>query len=461
MSSPMDDHLPSLLADAARLLGERAAGLDTRPVAGDAAHPPPVPLPREGVGGLAALETFLRDWEPGFSGSAGPRYLGFVTGGATPAAVLGDWAVSVFDQNVMSTGDSCAAELESQTIGWLREMFGLSHRHHGMTVTGATAANLVGLAIGREWLGEQRGTIVSDAGAAALGPVTILSGSPHASVYKAASILGFGRDSVRQVATRPGREAVDVGALATALRERPDEPVIVVANAGTVNTVDFDDLAALAELRESHPFWLHVDGAFGAYAALLDSRRHLVDGLDAADSVCVDLHKWLNVPYDCGAQFTRRRDLQARVFASLGAYLGVLDDDHPEPVHLTVENSRRLRALPAWMTLLAYGLDGHRKIVQDSVDRAGELARLLDADPAWRVLAPVIMNVVCFTPAGEPDPAAVARLLERVGASGEAFLTPTVYAGVPAIRAAFSSWKTTADDVGRVKAALDAAHRAS
>lgn len=225
-------------------------------------------------------------------------------------------------------------------------------------MTGASVSNTVGLAIAREWLGERLGVSVSREGAAALGPVDVLSGSPHSSVTKALSVLGIGRDRLHTVPVLPGnREAVDVERLAAALDALDGRPAVVVANAGTVNTVDFDDLRAIAALKERYDFWLHVDAAFGGFAALSPSYAHLVDGLDAADSVCVDLHKWLNVPYDAAVQFTRRRDLQVRVFHNESPYLGLPTDD-PDFLHLTPENSRRLRALPAWFSLTAYGREG-------------------------------------------------------------------------------------------------------
>jgi glutamate/tyrosine decarboxylase-like PLP-dependent enzyme len=411
----------------------------------------------EGRGLAGALEEFGARWEAGLSASAGPRYLGFVTGGATPAGLAGDWLTSAFDQNGSGGGDSGAAELEKETVGWLRELFGLGDAHRGAFVSGATASNTVGLAIAREWVGEQLGVRVSEAGAAALGPVDVLSGTPHSSIGKALSVLGIGRSRLRTVATLPGREAVDVDALAEALAALGGRPAIVVANAGTVNTVDFDDLRAVAALRERFPFWLHVDAAFGGFAALSPEHRHLTAGLDEADSVCVDLHKWLNVPYDSAVQFTRRRDLQTAVFHNASPYLGAPDPDDPDFLHLTPENSRRLRALATWFALTAYGAAGHRDVVTRNTASAARLAAALDAHPAFRLVSPARLNVVCFTLSPTPAPSRLAAFTSAVTASGEAFLTPTTYLSTPALRAAFSNWRTTPADTDRVFAALAAA----
>ncbi|MFJ5969239.1 pyridoxal phosphate-dependent decarboxylase family protein [Streptomyces sp. NPDC093060] len=443
--------LPELLQSARDFAAGEVAGLAERPVTAPGRPPGRAPLPDEGAGGTGALARFAERWAPGLSGSAGPRYLGFVTGGATPASVAGDWLTSAFDQNVSGSVGSWAAELERETVAWLRELFGLGEAHSGAFVTGATVSNTVGLAIAREWLGERLGVDVSRAGAAALGPVDVLSGSPHSSVVKALSVLGIGRDRLRRVPLLAGnREAVDVAALETALAGLGGRPAIVVANAGTVDTVDFDDLRAIAALKERHDFWLHVDAAFGGFAALSPEYAALVDGLDAADSVCVDLHKWLNVPYDAAVQFTRRRDLQVAVFHNASPYLG-LPTGEPDFLHLTPENSRRLRALPAWFSLVAYGRAGHREIVERNVALARRLGEGVDALPGLRLLAPVRLNVVCFTLAGEePAQERVAALARAVADSGESFVTPTVYGGVPALRAAFSNWRTTEDDIRRV-----------
>ncbi|HEX6472311.1 MAG TPA: pyridoxal-dependent decarboxylase [Streptosporangiaceae bacterium] len=453
-------HLPQLL-DATRQVAERVlSGLDSRPVAAPPERPAPEPLPAKGRGARGALAWFAERWEPVMSASAGPRYLGFVTGGTTPAALAGDWLTGTLDQNAVSGDDSAAVDLELETIGWLRELFGLGDRQHGTFVSGATMSNFTGLVIAREWLGERRGVEVGRAGAAALGPVDVLSGSPHSSVLKAMSMAGLGRDRMLRVATLDGREAVDVRRLAARLDELGGRPAIVVANAGTVNTVDYDDLRAVARLRERYPFWLHVDAAFGAFAALSGAHAHLLDGLGEADSICVDLHKWLNVPYDSAVQFTRRRDLQAAAFHSAAAYLGAPDGlpgGEPDLLHLTPESSRRLRALAAWFSLAAYGREGHGEIVERAIACASDLGDRVAGCADLRLLAPVRLNVVCFTLARDPSPDRVAAFVRDVAASGEAFVTPTVYEGVHGVRAAFSNWRTGPADVERVFAALAAA----
>jgi glutamate/tyrosine decarboxylase-like PLP-dependent enzyme len=448
--------LEALLTRALRHATEALGGIERRVVASAPGAMVLQPLPEHGAGFAGALDEFTARWAPGFSGSAGPRYLGFVTGGATPASIGGDWLTSVYDQNPTAGIDSSAPDLERETVQRLAQLFGLSPAHRGTFVSGATMSNFVGLAIGREWLGEQRGVSVAEEGVAALGPVHVLSATPHSSIYKALSMLGIGRASVQKIATLEGREAIDLAALEAALERLQGSNVIVVANAGTVNTVDFDDLAAIAALKARYSFWLHVDGAFGAFAALVDEHAHLVTGMDAADSVCVDLHKWLNVPYDAAVQFSRRRDLQVRVFQNAAAYLGV-PGENPDFVHLTPENSRRLRAMSAWFSLAAYGRAGHAEIVERNVRTARSLGERLGADPRFKLLAPTRLNVVCFTLADAPTEARVQAYVLAVRDRGDAFITPTVYGGTWALRAAFSNWRTDESDVERVYASLAAA----
>ncbi|RQS13904.1 aspartate aminotransferase family protein [Burkholderia sp. Bp9002] len=425
-------------------IDERPAALAPKPVE-------PRPLPVSGPGFDAALDDFLTRWAAGFSGSAGARYLGFVTGGATPASLAGDWLTSVYDQNPTAGIDSAAPDLERETVARLRELFGLSDAQRGVLVSGATMSNLVGLAIAREWLGEQcpnRVDIAED-GVSMLPPIRVLSGTPHSSIYKALSVLGIGRRAVQKIPTLKEREAVDVDALEARLQRFEGEPVIVVANAGTVNTVDFDALEAIAALRSRYPFWLHVDAAFGAFAALSPNHAALVRFLDEADSICIDLHKWLNVPYDAAVQFSRRRDLQVRVFMNSSAYLGV-PTDNPDFVHLTPENSRRLRALSTWFALAAYGREGHAEIVRRNIALAHRLGQRIAGQPGLALLAPTRMNVVCFTLADRPDEARVNAYMRAVRDLGDVFVTTTVHDGTWGLRAAFCNWRTDERDVDRI-----------
>jgi glutamate/tyrosine decarboxylase-like PLP-dependent enzyme len=271
-------------------------------------------------------------------------------------------------------------------------------------------------------------------------------------------MLGMGRESLLKVPTLPGREAVDLRQLRHALENLDGAPAIVIGNAGTVNSVDFDDLRGLAALREEFPFWLHIDAAFGGFAAVSPTYQHYVAGLELADSITIDAHKWMNVPYDAAMSFSRRehRALQTAVFQNSAAYLTDVDEN-PDYFHLTPENSRRFRALPAWFGLMAYGKAGYQEIVERNCATAAQLSALIEESRHFRMVAPVRMNVICFTVKipDQPDMAQIRALLRTLQANGRAFLTPSVYDGTPCIRAAFSNWRTTPADVEIVMEELE------
>ncbi len=404
-------------------------------------------LPQQGMGALSTLETFQNIYAQHLSGSAGSRYLGFVTGGSTPASVIGDWLVSVYDQNVMGTEDSVAGFIELETIEMLKGLFQLSSEFSGTFVSGATMANFVGLALGRQWVAHQLGINVSQKGLYALPTIHVAGGALHSSIHKALSMLGMGKESVHLIPCLPERESIDIEMLKEFLEEHKGEPCIVIANAGTVNTVDFDDIAAISKLKNDYSFWLHVDAAFGGFAACSPSYHHLVQGWEQADSITIDAHKWLNVPYDSAMQFTRHKHLQVEVFQNNAAYLGS-SIENPEFVHLTPENSRRFRALPAWFTLKAYGQAGYQEVVERNIETARLLASKLANSKFFRLVAPTRLNVVCFTlVTDELTSEIIKKFLEILKQDGRIFLTPTIYQGTPAIRAAFSNWRTQPIDV--------------
>ncbi len=409
----------------------------------------PIQIATSGIGAVATLELFKKRYGSWISGSVGSRYFGFVTGGVTPAALAGDWLVSVYDQNSLGSDESIAPQIELDTLTLLRQLFGLPDAYSGSFVTGATMANFVGLAIGRQWAGHQLGIDFAKQGMWGAKPLNVFSGTPHSSVYKSLSMLGMGRNAVTKIPCLPNREAIDVKLLEDALKEQGKRPSIVVANAGTVNTVDFDALVKIAALKQQYPFWLHVDAAFGGFAACSPIYHSLVQGLELADSITIDAHKWLNVPYDAAMQFTRHQKLQGEVFQNTAVYLGE-EISSSNFVHLTPENSRRLRALPSWFTLMAYGKEGYADIVEQNCQLAQWLGQQIELSDTFKLLAPVRLNGICFTFATADSPVSLETIkayLNRLKESGDLFLTPTVYKNSPAIRVSISNWRTTQKDV--------------
>lgn len=441
------NHLSSLLEKAKQASDNYLNEIDQRPPATNYTKKDYRALSENGLGSEKTLNLFLERYGNHMPASNGPRFWGLVTGGTTPASLLGDWLTSAYDLNLSHTGNSVAPDIEMEAIGMLRELFGLPASFSGTFVSGATMSNFAGLAIAREWIGRQHGKSVSQEGLHVIPPVKILSAEAHASSLKSLGMLGLGRNSLKVIPSLPeNREAVNVVDLRKALEEMNGEPCIVIANAGTVNTVDFDDIQAIAALKSQFKFWLHVDAAFGGFAACSPKFKHLLKGIEHADSITIDAHKWLNVPYDSAMIFTQHRDLQIAVFQNSGAYLGSI----AEPVdfiHLTPENSRRMRALPAWFSLVAYGKEGYRDIVERNCAMAEKLGGKISSSQEFRLLASVRMNVVCFTLSGNVDANRVKTFLEKLRDDGRVFMTPTTYKGAAGIRAAFSNWRTEEKDV--------------
>ncbi|HNH27185.1 MAG TPA: pyridoxal-dependent decarboxylase [Anaerolineales bacterium] len=421
--------------------------IDQRPPATAYAQKQNLDLSLTGIGAEKTLDLFMERYGNHMPASNGPRFWGLVTGGTTPASLLGDWLTSVYDLNLSHAGNSPAPDIETEAISMLRELFGLPASFSGTFVTGATMSNFAGLAIAREWVGKHYGKSVSQEGLHAIPPVKILSCEAHASSFKALGMLGLGRNSLKVIPKLPeNREAVNVVELRKALEGMNGEPCIIIANAGTVNTVDFDDIQAIVALKSEFKFWLHVDAAFGGFAACSPKFKHLLNGIEYADSITIDAHKWLNVPYDSAMIFTQHRDLQIAVFQNSGAYLGAI----AEPVdfiHLSPENSRRMRALPAWFSLMAYGKEGYQDIVERNCAMAERLGEKISTSKEFRLLAPVRMNVVCFTLSGDVDAEKVKAFLSKLRDDGRVFMTPTTYLGTPGIRAAFSNWRTEEKDI--------------
>jgi glutamate/tyrosine decarboxylase-like PLP-dependent enzyme len=458
------------LAGVVRLLTEEAerylSGLDSAPVrpkgvddAVAAARRGAGSLPKRGVGASAALRELL-DLRDGLMGSSGPRFFGWVTGGVTPAALGGDWLASLVDQNSADqAGAPLTSELEAVSIGWLLDLFGLPRDWGGVLTTGATMANFVGLAAARRWWGLQLGVDVDAKGFAGLPtPRVLASGYLHPSDTKVLAMLGMGRSNAVKL-SRDAIGRIDLAALERELRagrENGSGPAIVVASAGEVNAGDFDPIDAMADLAHEHGAWLHVDGAFGLFAAASPRTEHLLEGVAKADSVIADGHKWLNVPYDCGFAFVRDLSLLPPAFGITAAYLPSLDEERPGFAFLGPESSRRARSLAVWATLRAYGRSGYRAVVEGHLDLAQRLARAVDDAPDLERLAEVGLNIVCFRyrPPGMEEGEALDDLNRRIGAAviedGRVFFGTTTYGGRVAFRPAIVNWRTREEDIDLV-----------
>ncbi len=439
-AGPYLDRLP------ARLVYDRTA----EPLLGELDGP----LPEQGFGTRTAVQTLLRVGTATATASAGPRFYHFVIGGSTPAALAADWVVSMLDQNAYARASSRFADaVETVTLDWLRQLFGLPTGWGGALTASATFANLTGLALATHWWAQRHGVDVTSAGLAGLPRMPVLSGGyVHPSARKALQMLGHGRDTV-EVYARDNIGRIDLAAVRRRLAELGGAPAVLIATAGEPDAGEFDPVADLADLAEELGAWLHVDGAFGLFAALSPRTAHLTAGVERADSIAADAHKWLNVPYESGFALVREPNRLGAAFGMPGAaYLPGPDDPRGGYGLLGPESSRRARALPIWATLAAYGRTGYRALVERHCDLAAHLAAAVDAAPDLERLAEVPLNVVCFRyrPPGmsEPELDGVNRRLgEALLDDGRVFAGTTVYGGRVALRPAISNWRTTAADL--------------
>jgi glutamate/tyrosine decarboxylase-like PLP-dependent enzyme len=413
-------------------------------------------LPEDGAGSLEALRGLIDAAYAAATRSAGPRFFHFVMGGGTPAALAADWLTSALDQIAFNWISSpFAMRLEQISVDWLKELFRLPATWSGVLTTGATTANFTGLAAARRWWGLQHGVDVEEDGLAGLPPVPVLGGGHvHASAVKALTMLGIGRRRVQTFAA-DATGTLDGDRLEQALHGLGGAPAILVGTAGEVNAGGFDPIARMADLAAEYGAWLHVDGAFGLFAAVSPATRELVAGIDRAHSVAVDGHKWLNVPYDCGAAFVHDIELHQGAFAASAAYLGREELDRPVFSNLAPEMSRRARALAVWATLAAYGRSGYEAMVERHIELAGRLAEQIDAEVELELLAEVPLNVVCFRyrPAGVAEEQ-LDELNQRLGRAvledGRVYFGTTVYGGNVAFRPAIVNWRTRPEDVDQI-----------
>ncbi len=463
------------LADNSRLLARTAAlasdyldSLATRPVgrpvdlvALRAALGGPIPDgptdPIEVVEGLASAA------EPGLVGSAGPRYFGFVIGGALPAALGADWLTSAWDQNAGLYVISPAAAVAEEVAGaWLIELLDLPTGTSVGFVTGATMANFTALAAARHGVLAKAGWDVERLGLQGAPPVTVVThGGTHVTVYASLQMLGLGRegDHVRRIAADDeGRMRPDAlrEALATI-----QGPTIVCAQAGNVNTGAFDPLDEIVPIAHDQGAWVHVDGAFGIWAAAVPSLRERMRGHTAADSWSTDAHKWLNVPYDSGLVFVR--DAAAHHAAmTLGAeYYIETDGGERDNYNWAPESSRRARGFAVLAALRSLGRSGLVDLVERDCAHARRFAERLAAGPRVSILNEVVLNQVLVrfegSPADTDGSAGDARtraVIAAVQRDGTCWLSGTTWAGRAAMRVSVSGWQTTAEDVERSAAAI-------
>jgi glutamate/tyrosine decarboxylase-like PLP-dependent enzyme len=452
MADPLtaaDETLPALelvLEHARRYLAD-VRGPVREEAADDAARSFTGSLPDEGSGTLAVVRHLLEQGTHAHVRSGGPRFFHWVIGGSTPAALAADWFADLIDQNAGGWDMSpISTQLEEVSLAWLQDLFDLPREWDGVLTTGATTANFAALAAARQWWGEQQGVDVATDGLAGLPEMPVFtSGFVHASCLKALAMLGVGRNRITY-ATADETGRLDLEGLERGLQRLGGAPAVVIATAGEVNAGQFDPIADMGRLARANNAWLHVDGAFGLFARTSPRTARLAEGVERADSVISDGHKWLNVPHDCGFAFVRDPTLLTKVFSASASYLA--DEVY---AFRAPDLSRRARSLAVWATLAAYGRKGHRAIVERCLDIAEHVARCVEEADDLELLAPAALNVVCFRyrPPGVPE-TLLDELNLRVGRAvlrdGRIYVGTTRWAGAVAFRPAFVNWQTTTAD---------------
>jgi glutamate/tyrosine decarboxylase-like PLP-dependent enzyme len=407
-------------------------------------------LPGDPLGSDHVIRELSSAVAPGLVATPGPRHFGFVIGGSLPAALAADWLTSTWDQNAFSFVLSPAATaVEEISRRWLLDLLGLPGEMTMGIVTGATMANFTSLAAARHAVLRQAGWDVEEQGLFGAPEIHVVtSDESHISVFASLQMLGLGRSRVRRVATdEQGRMRAD--ALKSALAGLTG-PIIVCAQAGNVNTGSFDPLAGIAPVVHDAGGWLHVDGAFGIWAAASPTMRHLTAGLEHADSIAVDGHKWLNVPYDCGFAFVRDGNAH-RAAMTLEAPYYVKSPNEVRANHNFVpEASRRARGFPVYAALRSLGKRGVGEMVERCSRLASRMAGRLAVHPRVRILNDVVLNqvLVGFDPPGEGDADAfTAEVIRRVQADGTCWLGGTTWHGMHVMRISVANWSTTESDI--------------
>ncbi len=442
--------LQSALADAIR-------GMDERPALTTGAEAAlkvlEEPLPETGCGARQSIEKLLELNARAAANTGGPKCFHFIIGGNTPAAMAADLLATAYE-TVTYTWDvsPVGVQMELQALDWLKELFGLPASMSGIMVTGATMANFVGLVSARQWWGEQHGFDVSETGMAGKPQMPVLtSGFVHASTLKVLAMQGVGRANVQQF-RRDDFGRLDIDAMQQALEDLNGQPAVVVVNAGEVNTGEFDPVSDMIKLARKFNCWVHVDGAFGLFARISPRVAHFAEGVELADSVTVDGHKWLNVPFDSGYAFVRDHGLMTRAFRYSADYLPAQDTPRPTLGAIGPESSRRARSFAVWATLKAYGREGHRRIVEHCLDIAQHFAEQVRQHEQLELMADVGLNIVAFrfNPGGLTEKK-LDELNQQLGvvviADGR-FMAGTSKIGSRTIfRPAFSNWRTREQDV--------------
>jgi glutamate/tyrosine decarboxylase-like PLP-dependent enzyme len=445
-----------LLRRALELSLEYLRSLDARPVGARASREELLAalggaFSDAGADPLRALEELARGADRGLVASAGPRYFGFVVGGTLPAALAADWLVSAWDQNAgLNALSPASAAIEEIAAGWLIDLFGLPKGSSCGFVTGGQGANFTCLMAARHEVYRRAGWDVEKDGLFGAPPLRVIAGAEaHVSIYSALRMLGIGAGHV-EIVPADAQDRMIPAELEKRLGG--GGPAIVLAQAGNVNTGAFDPLVEIEQIAHRHGAWVHVDGAFGLWAAASPRLRKLTAGIERCDSWGTDAHKWLNAPYDCGVAMTAHPAAHRAACSATAAYFVMGDKAERDPFEWVPESSRRARATPVYLALRTLGRRGVADLIEGSCALAGRMASGLRAGGA-EILNEVVLNQVLVRFGERTD-----EVIDRVQRDGVLWLGGTTWQGRRAMRISVSGWNTTEADVDRsIDAILSAA----
>ena len=413
------------------------------------------PLPLEPQNLEQVYQTFQRYILPYQLGNTHPRFWGWVIGTGTPVGMLAEMLAAAVNPNVWGA-NQIACDVEMQVLNWLKEALLFPPTASGLLVSGCSMANLIGLSVARNLRSEFD---VRQQGMSAA-PTTLriyASAEGHSSIQRAAELLGLGNAGLRRIPVN-ARYQIDVRSLEEAITDDLDQgfqPLCVVGCAGTVNTGAVDDLYALANVCEQYGLWFHVDGAFGALTILSPQLRSPMRGIERADSLAFDLHKWLSMPYDVGCILVRREEDHRRAFTLTPDYLAQADRGLAAatfaPNDYGPELSRGFRALKVWMSLRTHGILKYGRLIQQNVDQAKHLSTLIQEESRLELLVPVQLNIVCFRYRAELAAAEVLdrlnrEILIRLQEEGIAAPSHTLIGGRYALRVAITNHRSQRED---------------
>ena len=437
--------MKSLLQSAAERSIRYLDGLDNRPVTPDPTataqlHQLDEPLPPAPSDPERILQLLDERCSPATMGMAGSRFFGFVIGGSIPVTLAANWLAGAWDQNsALYNVTPATAHLEQLALRWLLDLLGLPAESGGAFVTGATVANFAALAAARHHVYTKAGWDIEGKGLIGAPPVNVIIGEEaHPSVFKSLGLLGLGRNRAKKVPV-DGQGRMRADAL-----PKMSGPTIVCVQAGNVNTGAFDPIEAICAKAHDAGAWVHVDGAFGLWAAAAPSRQHLTTGVSKADSWATDAHKWLNVPYDSGLAFVRDREALRAAMAITAEYLPT-ETEHRNPSDYVPELSRRARGVEIWAALKTLGRSGTGEMIERTCAHARKFADVL-GQAGYEILNEVVLNQVLVS---FGDAATTQKVIAEIQKEGTCWAGPTVWQGRTAMRISVSSWATTDEDVDK------------